>query len=661
MKTDYPLIRLPRGSFNPGQSDAATLAKYYAAGPTQAPKTSVRRSYTRLDSTRQNQRHIIKSHIVIVNRSLSAPPLKTSRKEFYAKIHQAPAPKCQAPAPVPLFQEEGKKGVVKAVNTLQTIEKIIARLTIIATEHAPICPSHAKHGATRQNIVSHSSSPAHLISSKPAFEHSPTSPIKPIPLTPKSPPAELSPINSPVLSPSSIHGLLQMSDFDLTSSAALLPEAAKKPTQSRSAFKTHTSFRKALQTALDPKAPPAQLIPAAVLSPITAKAGAAPTAQPLVSAPGKSAASAAVKLNKFQSLPEPLLFMLADSLLTGKDGLKEVTRLFTRVAHQKTDPIKNKQSTLEVIYRFINRANVNYAYTILEIAEFKIENIPEIWKAALQNSKAISLHGIQSPAQVKDIANFFPRLETLELYKCTLDTESLAAIGNLQELQELKVSNCNGINDTNIASINGCRALSSLTISWCERGLSDAGIKTLFLLKPDGNPSGLKKLNLNGNRQLTDEALVHITKTFPKLEMLHLGACILITAKGFTHVPALTELRSLNLEFCKGLFKDGLNTLVRIKKLETLILKRFEFQDNFPSLILLNNLKHLDLRYSSKLTDTILSRISPIAPKLSYFSLFKAKGFSQEVFTNLLRITRLDLQQSSSPIPCDKPSEADDK
>ncbi len=332
-------------------------------------------------------------------------------------------------------------------------------------------------------------------------------------------------------------------------------------------------------------------------------------------------------------LPQQLLFIVADNLIDSVQGLMEVSTLF---ANSSEGPLQIQQEkVLKLMIDFLTQ-NPARIQTVLQAVTYNnIEMLPLVWMEALRKAgTTVSRLYITSLTDhnLSLLIGLFPNLQELKIHKSTVANESAQTISQLKRLHTLIFSCCT-LSDEHLAqtlSSFGAREedknrLKNLQIVWCKN-LTTEGLKPLAHL------SGLVTLNLNGYCTITD-AVFDFLLPHIHLEELHLSCCDLITAQGLNQLvdkPIPAPLHLLNLTFCKGLFKKGLDVILKFHNLTTLILKRFDHKfaapEAFPKLSKLQKLRFLDVSVST-LNDTIADELLRMR-SLGTLDIRSTKGYS---------------------------------
>ena len=265
----------------------------------------------------------------------------------------------------------------------------------------------------------------------------------------------------------------------------------------------------------------------------------------------------------------------------------------------------------------------------------------------------------------------FHSLQGLDISGChyTRDETLLKAFGKeMRDMRELNFSYCTGVTDLGVSSavekcpnletlilqgcsnvrlndaakwsLNRCKRLHTLTMSWCKqinissfRGLCDKEkedsliqLKHLNLKDCDhicdacltyisDHFKTLESLNISFCISVTDEGLEAIAKGLPKLTVLKLQAVDNISSSGLRYVATrCTELKHLDIGFCDWVNDDCLEKLSNGKILDTLgqlNLACAHITDEGIRIIAesFHQLKHLNIGQCQELTDQCLSHI----------------------------------------------------
>lgn len=180
-----------------------------------------------------------------------------------------------------------------------------------------------------------------------------------------------------------------------------------------------------------------------------------------------------------------------------------------------------------------------------------------------------------------------------------------------------------------ISSLNGLKALTIRN----QKLLDDKMIQYLV------GPIGLKSLGLKDTK-VGDKAMAHITRTFPNLEALNLRACKNVTEAGLNKIVNLKSLYSLILNNVK-VTEAGLREIAKIKSLRDLDLvdssiddkklkaltntglKRLNISENaitpkaFESLARMKQLKNLKMMVCPNITEDSLARFKKSHPDIT--------------------------------------------
>lgn len=111
--------------------------------------------------------------------------------------------------------------------------------------------------------------------------------------------------------------------------------------------------------------------------------------------------------------------------------------------------------------------------------------------------------------------------------------------------------------------------------------------------------------NFHTNSEINDIFLYQLVKTFPNLQILHLGYRNNITDTGLRYLSMLSNLRTLNLDGC-NITDLGLQYLSNLKSLQSLrLLSCKKITDvGLQHLSMLKKLQDLHLSHCNKITDT---------------------------------------------------------
>ncbi|NXP75009.1 DRC6 protein, partial [Ramphastos sulfuratus] len=166
--------------------------------------------------------------------------------------------------------------------------------------------------------------------------------------------------------------------------------------------------------------------------------------------------------------------------------------------------------------------------------------VNQTWMLLTQNSSLWSdinfssvRNKVQDQTAVSILHKWRPYILRLNLQGCSsLRWRSFKSIGECKNLQDLNLSECQGLSDESMRLISeGCRALLYLNLSY-----TDITDRTLRLL-PSSFPN-LQHLSLAHCRKFTDKGLLYLGsgKGCHKLRYLDLSGCIQISVDGFRNI-----------------------------------------------------------------------------------------------------------------------------
>ena len=134
----------------------------------------------------------------------------------------------------------------------------------------------------------------------------------------------------------------------------------------------------------------------------------------------------------------------------------------------------------------------------------------------------------------------FSNLKTLVLTQTRIKTEGIVHLQQLEKLESVDLSNCKWIDDESVAAV--------------------------------GKIKSLKKVYLNDLPRLTDESL-HRLGALPELREVYLSNNFKITGGGFSGFSENCPLTTLSMNGLDSLTPSGLHNLVRLQKLENLVVR----------------------------------------------------------------------------------------
>jgi len=169
-----------------------------------------------------------------------------------------------------------------------------------------------------------------------------------------------------------------------------------------------------------------------------------------------------------------------------------------------------------------------------------------------------------------------PRLETLRLRECAVDTKTVRAIAGLESLRRLSLADCWGLGDDDLRplawrvelealNLHGCSKLTGRFVDslrelehlrWLDLGRCDS-MEGRVLERLAGFPE-LEYLNLHGMRGLTDEGLRTVS-TLPRLKALCLPWCYEIDDRALQVLASSPSLERIGL-YKTGVTDEGIAT-----------------------------------------------------------------------------------------------------
>ena len=171
---------------------------------------------------------------------------------------------------------------------------------------------------------------------------------------------------------------------------------------------------------------------------------------------------------------------------------------------------------------------------------------------------------------------------------------STVPLGNMTGLTELHLS------DTNITDFSGLRKLKSLqTLGLNNCNLTNEALLSLTSL------TGLRKLNIENNLNITGEAVMELNRYLPSCEVVHSELSYLIDIDGYSVSDDLTtiDLSGLNI--------SDITNISKLSNPETLNLSRNIISNLYPLQDASNRMliRNLDLSYNSIMDATPLSML----------------------------------------------------
>ncbi|KAM6287700.1 F-box and leucine-rich repeat protein 13 [Spheniscus humboldti] len=187
------------------------------------------------------------------------------------------------------------------------------------------------------------------------------------------------------------------------------------------------------------------------------------------------------------------------------------------------------EKALLQIFRYVN---------LVDLA--RCAQVSQTWMLLTQNSSLWSdinfssvKHKIQDQIVVNTLQKWRPWVLRLNLRGCySLHWPSFKSISECKNLQDLNLSECQGLNDESMRLISeGCRALLYLNLSYTD--ITNGTLRLLSSSFPN-----LQYLSLAHCRKFTDKGLLYLGsgKGCHKLIYLDLSGCIQISVDGFRNI-----------------------------------------------------------------------------------------------------------------------------
>ncbi|OAY41574.1 F-box/LRR-repeat protein 3 [Manihot esculenta] len=147
-------------------------------------------------------------------------------------------------------------------------------------------------------------------------------------------------------------------------------------------------------------------------------------------------------------------------------------------------------------------------------------------------------------------------IRILDLSYLPITNKCLPSILKLQNLEDLVMEGCFGIDDDSLAVLkDGCKSLKTLDMSSCQN-ISHVGLSSLI-----SGAGGLEELTLAYGSPVTP-ALANSLRSLSALQSVKLDGCI-VTTDGLKAVAnCVVSLRELSLSKCLGVTDEGLSYLV---------------------------------------------------------------------------------------------------
>jgi hypothetical protein len=202
---------------------------------------------------------------------------------------------------------------------------------------------------------------------------------------------------------------------------------------------------------------------------------------------------------------------------------------------------------------------------------------------------------------------------------------------NLTRLTRLDISECQGISEKGMRSLQNLIHLKELDCGWNSR-LSDALVERF--------PRGLTRLDLSYCSGLTDNGIKSISK-LKQLKVLNLRRCSQLRNKSLEYISQCSNIVILDISYT-GISSKGLEKLHMLEKLEQLDMcgcSHASTVTGLASLRHLRSLKALNVSMTSRIDDGCLHSISFLShlqmlavrrcPKISDFGIFELKRLKQ--------------------------------
>ncbi|NXJ96602.1 DRC6 protein, partial [Corythaixoides concolor] len=189
------------------------------------------------------------------------------------------------------------------------------------------------------------------------------------------------------------------------------------------------------------------------------------------------------------------------------------------------------EKALLQIFRYVN---------LVDLA--RCAQVSQTWMQLTQNSSLWSdinfssvKHKLQDQTVVNILQKWHPYVLHLNFRGCySLQCTSFKTISECKNLQDLNLSECQGLNDESMRLISeGCRALLYLNLSYTD--ITNGTLRVL-----SSSFSNLQYLSLAHCRKFTDKGLLYLgsRKGCHKLVYLDLSGCIQISVDGFRNIAS---------------------------------------------------------------------------------------------------------------------------
>ncbi|XP_074726008.1 F-box and leucine-rich repeat protein 13 [Strix uralensis] len=181
------------------------------------------------------------------------------------------------------------------------------------------------------------------------------------------------------------------------------------------------------------------------------------------------------------------------------------------------------------IFRYVNLVDLARCAQVSQTWMLLTQN-SSLWSAI--NFSAVK-HKVQDQIVVNILQKWRPYVLHLNLRGCySLHWPTFKSISECKNLQDLNLSECQGLNDESMRLISeGCRALLYLNLSYTD--ITDGTLRLLSSSFPN-----LQYLSLAHCRKFTDKGLLYLGtgKGCHKLIYLDLSGCIQISVDGFRNI-----------------------------------------------------------------------------------------------------------------------------
>nr|XP_009941899.1 PREDICTED: LOW QUALITY PROTEIN: F-box/LRR-repeat protein 13 [Opisthocomus hoazin] len=209
-----------------------------------------------------------------------------------------------------------------------------------------------------------------------------------------------------------------------------------------------------------------------------------------------------------------------------KESQKDCFESNLTVRHK---PSNLPEKALLQIFRYVN---------LVDLA--RCAQVSQTWMLLTQNSSlwgdinfSSVKHKVQDQIVVNTLQKWRPYVIRLNLQGCySLHWPSFKSISECKNLQDLNISECQGLNDESMRLISeGCRALLYLNLSYTD--ITDGALRLLSSSFPN-----LQYLSLAHCRKFTDKGLLYLGsgRGCHKLIYLDLSGCIQISVDGFRNI-----------------------------------------------------------------------------------------------------------------------------